>query len=221
MDDGAPIFVEFVGEGDSEPSRDEVIPGPSQRGPSRLLVIGALLLAVAAVGWARSLNDSSSGGPAADRPSASASARPVGAIADPSTLENSPYALLGPCPAGAQCFLSAPATAASALRAAFPGAVLLTTASILANRAGHIDPGLLRRVILAERGDQAIQVRIQAGPAPGSDFPRRPWTPSRTARVTVQREGYVISVAVIGPKSTRTTEQATRLANDLRLLATA
>jgi len=216
MDDGVPPHVEFV-EDDDRGSTDEIRPAPGPHRRNVIVGIAALIVALGAAGWARSTNDAPAGGHASARPTV-ASPPPDRAIESP-TLADSTYALVGPCPAGAQCFGSAPAAAAAALRAAFPGAAPVAAASILANRAGHSDPGLLRRVILAERGDLTIQVRIQAGPGPGAEPVRRPTTPHGVTRVNAQHEGYAIAVVVIGPGASGASAQATRLADDLRLIA--
>src|SRR4051812_29380173 len=157
MDGESPSFVEFLDE-PVDGSGEEVTVGLPRRPFTRIVLVGMVLVAMAAVGFSRSFLNPSSSGRAATRSMPSAPAPTV----YPTVMANSAYALLGPCPAGAQCFVSAPAAAATALRAAFPGAVLETAANVLANRAGHFDPGLLRRVILAERDNQVIQVRIQA-----------------------------------------------------------
>src|SRR3954447_2629626 len=123
MDAQRPGFVEFLDERDG----DEVVLRLPNRVHGRLVVAGTLLLVLAAVSVARGLNNGSSGGRSADR-SARPSSPPTRAAADPATMANSAYALLGPCPTGAQCFVPAPGAAATALRAAFPGAVLQTAA---------------------------------------------------------------------------------------------
>src|SRR4051812_37768354 len=225
MDDDVPPSVEFLG-GAAAAGPEEVLPEPApNRGRAVLLALlgVALLVAVVAVAIAGRGDD---GGPAAagqsvpvSRPTAFRSSAPVPVLTagdagpDPTPLTGRP--------AHAQCSLGrhAPAETLAAIGAAFPAAVIRTATTVLANRVGHFEPDLLRRELVAQDGSRTIRVCIRGGPPPADVNGNGRARADSDARVTVQRDGYRISVVVSGPGATTVLSRVAGLAGDPRLTA--
>src|SRR4051812_3720000 len=223
MDDDAPPSVEFLG-GVADASGEELLAAPPSnpvRTALALLAGGLLLLAVVGVAIARG------GGQKGAAPAAGSHPSSAVVLSGPLPVTGGQgdgnASALADCPTDARCsvWVHAPAATLAALRAAFPRAVVRTANTVLANRSGHFEPDVLRRVLVAQDGSRTIRVGIRAGSeiesasAAGRD---RPPTGART-EVRVHRPGYRICVAVSGPGAGEVARHAMRLAADARLLA--
>lgn len=218
MDDPVPPSVEFVG-GASGPGAEELLgePRPGNRRTVVLTLLGAVLLVVVVVAVIAGRRDDRGPGVAASSPAPSAviTSGPVPVAGGPGS------AVVRNCPAHAACsvWVRAPATTLAALHAAFPGAVVETVTTVLANRVGHFEPDLVSRELLARDGKRTIRVCIRGGAAAGGTSDRGGPASTQDARVTVQRGGFRISVVVSGPAATTELSRAAGLAGDPRLTA--
>src|SRR3954469_17389115 len=166
MDDDVPPSVEFLG-GVADADGEEVLADPPSN-PVRtaLVLLAGALLVLAAVGAAiahRSGGSKSRAGGGGPDPSAAVVISGPTPVTGDQPDGGSPA--LADCPADARCsvWVYAPAATLAALRAAFPRAVLRTANTVLANRSGHFEPDVLRRVLVAQDGSRTIRVGIRAG----------------------------------------------------------
>ncbi len=121
------------------------------------------------------------------------------------------------CPRFATCSieLQAPAGVLKALHNQFPGAIVASSSSVLANRSGRFEPDLLTRSIAAQAGARAITVTVRK-PQPGdaAKSGRRYVGATTTSYYTAVTPGFTVSVSVREPRSKRLVDL-----NHLALLA--
>ena len=121
-----------------------------------------------------------------------------------STPAGRAVSLAARCPAGATCATTSdlPVTAASALRGAFPSAVITETVSLQANRTGHFEPDLVARRLDALVGNgTTLTLRVDAAPPgvlPSGSRVVQAGATATGARAVGRVDGFVVTATVAG-----------------------